>query len=47
MAPGTPGEGVDEVLGEIGNVLPSFPEGRQLDGKHIQPVEEVLAEATL
>jgi hypothetical protein len=38
---------IEEMLDEDGGVLPPFPQGRQEDGDHVQPVVQVLPELLL
>ena len=40
-------EFLQEIIGERGNVLPSFPQGGQLDGYDVDPIEQVFTEQFL
>ncbi len=46
-APILPGELVEEALGQGGDVAGPLAQGREVDGEHAEPVEEVLAEPPL
>ena len=36
-----------EVAGERGNLVPPFPEGRNVQADHVEAVEEVVAEVLI
>ena len=38
---------LDEVAGEIGKVVGSLAQGRQVEVEHVEPVEEILSEGAL